>query len=401
MTYSASVRRGITLMEVLIAMFVASVGLMGLAALIPVGGHNLREANKSDRANAVARAAYREIKARGWLRPEYLYGAAADGSPPNMTQPFCLDPLFVQLSANLGDARRWESPVRLDNDPIFADGSTPPPRMFRASLRQAPGSSTILTPIPFATADRLFRNEDDRTFELPNDNTKRARAVLGADNRLQSDGDFTWMATVVPAYQATSGLPSTYKVSVAVFYRRNLLIPAANKSNRTDGPPTERYLYADFLSGGIGWGGGDVRLRLVDSSATLSTSPENSDFPRIRPGQCIMLAALRSNNQPVIEWYRVVSTSRRADGQDGPELATSGTPSGESEWYTDVTLDGADWNPTERNPSTNVFAIPDMDRSDTANLTLQNGYMTVYAAVFEGVVGVYTKTIEVDSWATP
>lgn len=402
-------RHGITLMEVLISMFVAAVGLMGLAALIPVGRHNIQEAGKSDRANAVARAAYREIKTRGWLNANNLFGSAGGGASPVMSAPFCIDPMFMHFPANSSAMTTggtpgygWYAPVQLDNDPQFCDGSLFPPRMFRATIRPFSGATTSIN---FATADRLFRCEDDKVFERPTDDTKRARAVLGDDNRMQSNGDYSWMATVVPVYQTTgTATPSTYKVSVVVFQKRSLLIPDQNKPNRAGAPPSERYVHADFISGGVGVGGGDVRLRLPDSSATTSTSPEESDFPRVRPGQWIMLVALKTDPSaiPVVEWYRVVSASKRADGQDGPELMTTGTPSTQPEWFIDVTLDGQTWDPIAKDTTTGLFATPDMDRGDPADYTATNGpYMTVYAGVFENVVGVYTKTIEVDSWATP
>ena len=49
-------RAGISLMEVLISTFVLSIGLLGLAALIPVGRFAIVQTAKSDRAGACGRA---------------------------------------------------------------------------------------------------------------------------------------------------------------------------------------------------------------------------------------------------------------------------------------------------------------------------------------------------------
>lgn len=75
--------RGITLTEVLISMGVMTFGLLGVAALFPVGGHYLRQGVISDRADALAAGALNDAIARGmldpanWLAMEYN-GAVVD-----------------------------------------------------------------------------------------------------------------------------------------------------------------------------------------------------------------------------------------------------------------------------------------------------------------------------------
>ncbi len=60
----ATPRHGLSLLEVLISIFVISVGLMSLAMLIPAGAIAIGEANKSDRSGACGRSAMREASAR-------------------------------------------------------------------------------------------------------------------------------------------------------------------------------------------------------------------------------------------------------------------------------------------------------------------------------------------------
>ena len=64
-------RRGVSLMEVLISVFVLSMGLIGMAALLPLGRFAINETGKADRAGACGRAALREIKVRHMLDPTY------------------------------------------------------------------------------------------------------------------------------------------------------------------------------------------------------------------------------------------------------------------------------------------------------------------------------------------
>ena len=55
-------------MEVLISIFVLSIGLLGVAALIPLGQMALWETAKADRCGACGRAALREIASQPHAR---------------------------------------------------------------------------------------------------------------------------------------------------------------------------------------------------------------------------------------------------------------------------------------------------------------------------------------------
>ncbi len=60
-------RSGLSLVEVLASIGVLSVGILGLAALLPVGQVTIFEAIKADRAGACGRAAMREVVVRRML----------------------------------------------------------------------------------------------------------------------------------------------------------------------------------------------------------------------------------------------------------------------------------------------------------------------------------------------
>ena len=62
-------RRGITLMEVLISIAVAAIGLLGVAALIPVAAYQAQEGARNDRLGNVGRRSIRETGIRGYYRP--------------------------------------------------------------------------------------------------------------------------------------------------------------------------------------------------------------------------------------------------------------------------------------------------------------------------------------------
>ena len=87
-------RAGITLLEVLISIFVLSIGLLGVAALIPAGRFTIVETSKADRAGACGRAGLEEVKIREMADPtRWLY--CGGSSVGNESYSFVIDPLFV------------------------------------------------------------------------------------------------------------------------------------------------------------------------------------------------------------------------------------------------------------------------------------------------------------------
>ena len=72
-------RSGISLTEVLISMGILTVGLLGVAALFPVGGFYMQKAEIADRGSAIAQAVMSDIVTRGMLNPGSWYVMV----PPN------------------------------------------------------------------------------------------------------------------------------------------------------------------------------------------------------------------------------------------------------------------------------------------------------------------------------
>ncbi len=58
-------RRGISLLEVLISVFIISIGLVGVLSLLPVGHHEALEGTLADRAALVGKYAVRDYRTRG------------------------------------------------------------------------------------------------------------------------------------------------------------------------------------------------------------------------------------------------------------------------------------------------------------------------------------------------
>lgn len=371
-------RRGVTLLEVLISIFVLSVGMLGVAALIPIGRYTLVETGKADRAGACGRAAMRIVKNTRILdgnnpnrRDSTCYGWYLNGFTTSNVyayDSFCLDPLGCARSSYSSTLRRFPSAnVNLnDTSNWFA--------MPRISLT-SPGGSTAVS---LEVAQRMFSWQDDRLFDISTeDRNQRARQMLLFDNDLvaplprisakdptiangvsavmaESEGAYSWMATIAPHYWEVSGVGAAsvdqlvYNVSIVVFFRRNFSLPSPD-----DAVPCERTATVNQSSMNslrVGVGGGRILLQVAQRS------PDNQRWLDMENGQWIMLAGRvsRPRAMSIFKWYRVVST--------GPVFLSN------SYYQRYVTLDGPDW------PSTDI--------SQTR------------AVIMSGVVGVYTVPME-------
>ena len=417
-------RRGISLLEVLLSMFILTVGMLGVAALIPVGRYDLKHASQADRTSAVGRAVYRDVQVRGMLEPEMWLSPAYDASVPenpwfdvdeipyaNMDvnnlilhplvfgNSLCIDPLFVAKEQDaLGGplAQNWTGrafPYPLDNDP--AGGAVAVPRMARGTLKawndhnRAPRA----WPLGLLAAERIFRWQDDLVFDpVAHDLDGRPAQVFDVTSSAQYLGDYSWLVTLAPELDANSVtnpnyVPQNYTASVVVFYRRVLDRAPLAIDERAGTLPTERTVYAEFPFG-PGMGTVDVVLRLSAAAGNpLDGSAEQSDFPAVKAGQWIMLCgwtrndgstpSLHADNRmwATFRWYRVASV--------GELLPVADNPYGdqEDEWQQNVTLAGPPMWDAAMN-----FGLTYFDADD-------NGGPTLHAVIVDGVVGVYEKTV--------
>jgi Tfp pilus assembly protein PilV len=317
-----SSRRGISLMEVLISMFVLAIGLLGVAALIPAGRHEIVEATKLETAAMVGRNAFKEIQTRGYLNPElnplnlpttasigwrddYTYGNAGTFRyHPNAVRtdgvrvPFTYTNPSSPTQADFDDPTKFSQQLRVVIDPLgmtapaglygntfpFGAPTTPPP--LRRIVPFQPQSNA------FATFDNTFRSSVDLVTQRNATNkdlppTQNYFSAGGTLLRRMSEGNYSWFATIVsdPSRPATSG---EVDVAVAVFYKRNLGTVDESVST-TVTIPTSR-----LLSGG-------------EASITLPAGRKP-----LKPGQWLMLAGSKSvglGNWNYYRWYRVLSAA--------------------------------------------------------------------------------------------
>ena len=288
--YPSSFRSGISLLEVLVSLFVLSLGLMGMASLLPVGRFAIVETGKSDRAGACGRAALQTTKVCRMLdMVNWSVTAGTNGGS------FAVDPLDVPTGSTQGNN--------------FGGASGIP----RITLKSA-------------NASQLFAWPDDITFTKPEDMSpppanagKRALGVINsATGQLATDGNYSWFFTVTPVatevpeaisianwYANSPGSCSPwyacelhYTVSIVVCYRRDF---------STNGEITAT---AYFTGGGLS--GGDVLL-----STPLELKEGN--WVALIGNFNVPLSGQPNNVAPICRWYRVVSV-----GDDNMHVSLNG-----------------------------------------------------------------------------
>jgi hypothetical protein len=499
---TCSPRRGITLLEVLISMFVALVGLSGLAALFWVGGVEMGEGAKADRALGVARAAHRTFRILGMHRPvqtftytgggatvpqtiyaqSWWYGSItatnayqtidnspSTGPPGNTSAPavmpfqvgalpptslpppppqptvmwgmysqgYCIDPIGVLANANTtvtnpvpgfpaydpnGSLIQYTNTTgtlgsgvnySVQGAPLPFNGS-PLPCLSRVTLRSYHGHAYTA-----GQAENVFRSQDDLLLNPPTGDYPPTQlfsfgSAAGVPSRRQFQGDYSWLATVVPAYRSieistnTAVTPNVTTVtpqgdnnavivSIVVFWKRIPLVSAPLGTT----PPSERMAQVNltpYLPDGTpgptptGAAGGEVQLQ-VPVTSVLPTDAQQV-WLNLRAGQWIMLSQAPPQTTPPLtyapggalggqvnastfpvtdsppfwaRWYKVTATGPVA----GP--TAGGVTTG---YFRNVTLSGPDWNPG----------------STASGGTL----IPTFASIFDGVVAVYEKEMELE-----
>ena len=293
-------RRGVSLLEVLAAIGVLSIGLLGLAALLPIGRYTIAEAVKGDRAGDCGRAGLRDVIVRRMLDPNAWNGNRGT------SQSFLIDPRGILRTAPGG--------------PLGPFGGIVP----RLSLRYQSGvnasGSPIYAPFNSGLADQVFVWPDDLVLTMPEDMTPkqpigRPSVMLDANNKPINQADYSWFATVTPMPIGAAN-PTQFSVSIVVCYKRVL----AAASERA--VPVQTFFDQAPVNGSIvALGGGSIKL-------TREVNDIASDVTAKTTGIAVKendWVALCNSQTGLCRWYRIASI-----GDDSSYL----------------TLIGPDWTPT-------------------------------------------------------
>lgn len=215
-------RCGMTLIEIMSAIMVLAIGLVGVLAAIPFGGLRLAQMNEADNSSLLGKNAVRLIKANGWADPNNWYIAGAwnaglittrwneksvhQNGNLNLKYPFVLDPLSdIREIAGPGSGRYLPDYREIAATSVFYT-KVSPALGYRYEFLDADGFAYLAN-----RYDRFFYLPDDLAsgFDESEDDTyfrpfleTESDSVLGQGVIPAFTGRYSWMATVYPKANA-------------------------------------------------------------------------------------------------------------------------------------------------------------------------------------------------------
>ena len=210
--YTAAVRRGISLLEVLISMGILTVGLLSVLALVPAGKSQAVKAVIYDRSSVMASNVAADLISRGLLRPT-SWGSTVS------TPIAVFDPLYNVTSGGV-----W--PPAGSSISLKADAAT-----TGASTTVYPGAGLYGQSTEIKSAsDVLFRSEDDPVYTLDGvgpDDPPLPRWSAGSaatpGGRRSFEGLYSFLATLqtsaIGAPDWSPSAPAT--LTIVTFQRRD------------------------------------------------------------------------------------------------------------------------------------------------------------------------------------
>ncbi|MBR4750948.1 MAG: prepilin-type N-terminal cleavage/methylation domain-containing protein [Thermoguttaceae bacterium] len=320
-------RRGLTLIEIMSAILVLSIGLVGVLAAIPFGGFRLAQMNEADNSSLVGRDAVRLMKANGWANPENWFlvlktgavitsptnpNSVRDDGTLNLTYPFIVDPLSDARVGNRYLPDYFPIGAQTFFTKVTPNLGSKPYGFYSSGYLDARFERVFYLPDDIASGYDV--TEDDTQFrpfiETEDD------VVLGVGETPAFTGRYSWMATVYPEsntepfYSCTPSDINSANYDVVVFKDRSM--------------NDERVM--SVTVDGTGYQGGSVTL---DLDAMLDNAGAQADDPisrarvltQLETTKYIMLMGnedipVDGNYRKFARWYRIANYS--VDDESNP-----------------------------------------------------------------------------------
>lgn len=295
-------RPGVTLIEVLVAIFITGVGLLALLTLFPLGAMEMAQAVKDDRTghikeNAAATAESMQARLDLWVR-DAMQGRTTPNGQPTAALPYPANPLVSRQTSTLPgypvlvDPVGWSTFNGNANWQLWVGGQpgTIPRRTLRGRYTTVAGNVVMINGFPATDVRRIrefFTFMDDMSF---------AKGNPGLQPPVDREPLYSVAYTTrLPRANTTN----VVELDVVVFRGRQIRLGGGGT------PRGERYFPASF-------GPAANQLSI--------TWPAGTPVPEVKPGQWIMDATL--GTRPRGYWYRVVNAS--VVGSNSMELEIQG-----------------------------------------------------------------------------
>ena len=300
MSIASQKHSGVTLMEVLISIGVISLGIFGVASLIPVAQFKVAEGTSRDRQasygpSAVSRFRLQMGSPQDWALPNGtpLRSLPVDQVRQALNRGYCIDPLGV-LEGGLS-----QFPA---NDP---SGTVSMPRLTLASLAALPNASAADPNLFRVSAARdIFLLQDDIVFEPPSDQARQPARQFFTRNgwpmKSAVGASLSWFATISPT--ATSETVNDEFLLSIVISERRAPVLGITEENIAE-------VVSEFS--------GELLVQ-----QTVPQQPNQIGLADLRNGDWLLLArplSRQDNNLPaesrmVYRWTQIIGTDTAADG---------------------------------------------------------------------------------------
>ncbi|HVS35487.1 MAG TPA: prepilin-type N-terminal cleavage/methylation domain-containing protein, partial [Gemmataceae bacterium] len=217
-------RRGITLMEVLVAIFIMAIGLLAILTLFPLGALRMGEALQSDRTASAGSAGANICDGFNIRSDPTFYTQGGNNwylgqnlQPPNGGLP--------GVAANGSGYPLYVDPYGVANGsgPVGGDIPRVVPSIFLPPYATLvnPGPPPVYAPIPSMIAARYFTLLDDLTF-LDNGQPDQS------SNNVQRVGRYTWAYMLHRSQPASPN--SLVDLNIVVYAGRTVAVPGGENS---------------------------------------------------------------------------------------------------------------------------------------------------------------------------
>jgi prepilin-type N-terminal cleavage/methylation domain-containing protein len=257
-------RRGVTLLEVLVSILIMSIGVLSVAALLPMGAIQTSQGRVADQAAAVGQGALRDFRIRGMSE---IFG------PDGKTSQWYT---ASNAAVTTNGVVPYKLPILIDPWMIARHGSATP---YLGGVIQPFTINGLQT---IGAADQVVVSNDDLMFDRPTDGETRPTQIMSSGVKRQNAGDFSWMA-MLTAPNGDDGTIAPNKevlLSIVVFNHRS-----SDQNNQYLKPATVQ----------SGYSGPNIQFQT------------GFTVPNLLPGSWVLVVNNNSSNPPHVpcKWYKV------------------------------------------------------------------------------------------------